>query len=327
MRLLSGFLETVPSASAAGAVPSAASQHVSTASSFKEEAVECDWLHMQLGNNIGHWVGDRPGIKYTYDHDLKGVEIRSWWPGRAGGGECNDITDGKRGCWYRGRMLNDPSCDEINNHCLHFAAHDGEPAHTYTCPTWVKDHEGMPCKLPKDWQFCPEKFLLLRIDSGVPQEFKESISKPCGPMGEDHCLGNTEFETNTGMIFDLRANQWYRCTPWMKCQKYDIQDIHPPGKKGKCGQFKCKKNETCFNHKVTSKESVKSCMDKNKIYLISAGDDMFEAATPIELAIWAGFPVAERTPSERAWSAVLTGDHRLGKRRPSVRRWQSQSFL
>lgn len=340
MRLLSSFLEPTSFASGEGdglfgafksAVNkmenAASSQPVSKPPLTKGVGVNCNWLDLQLGNNVGHWVGDRPGIKYSYDHDLKGLEIRYWWPGRASGGECNDTTNPGRGCWYRARMLNDPSCDE-KNHCLHVAAHDGEPAHTYTCPTWVRNHEGMPCNLPLDWQYCPEKFNLLRIDSGIPQEFKEAISKPCGPMGEDHCLGNTEFETETGMYFDLRVNQWYRCTPWMKCERFDIQDINYVGQGGTCGEETCKKDQACFNHKITSKNSTMHCMDKDRIYVVSSGDDMAEAAMPLDFAIWAGFPGSvHAAPAMPALSKSVHRHHKRSDVQSRVRRLQSNGFL
>lgn len=252
--------------------------------SVKEEdkGVLCNWYDLQLGNSIGNWKGDRPAIKYQYDHDLKGHELRYWWPGKAGMGECNNLTDPARGCWFKGRLLNDPSCDE-KMHCLHVAGHDGEPAHTYTCPTWLRNHEGIPCKLPAEWQACPRKFKLLRVDSGVPQDFKDALSEPCGPMGEEACLGNTENETEIGMYFDVRQNQWYRCTPWMKCEKFDIKEIMEKGRK--CGKHTCGNDEVCFDHRITSKQSTFHCVPENKVFLISSGDDMAMDAMPLSLAL------------------------------------------
>lgn len=72
--------------------------------SFKEEELDeeskgaqCNFYNMQLGNNVGNWKGDKPGIQYAYSHDLKGQEVRYWWPGKAGKGECNNLGDDKKG--------------------------------------------------------------------------------------------------------------------------------------------------------------------------------------------------------------------------------------
>jgi len=277
----SSHLRNVPTVTSFTSDPASASDEPPPKE--EDKGVLCNWYDLQLGNNIGHWKGDRPAIKYQYDHDLKGLELRYWWPGKAGRGECNNVNDTNRGCWFRGRMLNDPSCDE-KMHCLHVAGHDGEPAHTYTCPTWLRNHEGLPCKLPPEWQACPRKFKLMRVDSGVPQDFKDALSEPCGPMGEEHCLGNTEFETDIGMYFDVRQNQWYRCTPWMKCEKFDIKEISD--KTGtKCGQHNCGEDEICFDHRITSKQSTFHCVPENKVFLISAGDDMAMDEMPLSLAL------------------------------------------
>lgn len=250
----------------------------------KPKEVDCNLYNLELGNNVGKWKNDKPGIKYHYDHDLKGLQIRYWWPGKSANGECNNLTDPSRGCWYTGRLLNDPSCDD-KAHCLHVAAHDGEPSHTYTCPTWMMNHEGVPCKLPPGWQACPERFRMLRVDSGIPQKFKDALTNPCGAMGEESCLGNTELETDLGMYFDIRQNQWYRCTPWMKCQKFDVKEIVKPGEGEKCGQDTCKKDELCINHRVMAKKSTFHCMEEAKVFVIGAGDDMAVEEMPLPLAL------------------------------------------
>lgn len=261
------------------------------------EGAECDWYTMELGNNIGHWRGDRPAIKYQYDHDLKGLEIHYWWPGKSTKGECNDLTDKSRGCWFKGRLLNDPSCDD-KNHCLHVAGHDGEPAHSYTCPNWITNPEGVPCKLPPGWQACPRHFHLVRVSSGVPQDFRNALAAPCGPMGEDNCLGNTQYETDVGMYFDLRMNAWYRCTPWMKCEKFDVKEISEEAGQ-KCGPKKtCTDEELCFNHAVSSKESTFHCFDKKKVFLVSSGDDMATEEMPLPLALIPPPPVIKSSAGE-----------------------------
>jgi len=380
----------------------------------EEDEVDCNWYNMQLGNNMGHWKPERWAIKYMYTHDLKGQEIKSWWPGKAKKGECNNVTDDSRGCWYRARLLNDPSCSQ-KEHCLHVAAHDGEPTHTYTCPTWLRDSEGVRCKLPQDWQACPDHFKLLRVDEGVPQEFREAIATPCpkdkpptdpqedaelkqamqqqaelvagkplpdvalkqggvqtgmlevgkdavsfmaparsqggtSPVTEQHqpeepkiqgaeldpssppvkasdddgpikiaqetkdlvlnpdpamtpepdkgkdnlveakkpmslsrCLGKVEGLPDVSMYFDLRHNQWYRCTKKLMCEKFDIKAIFKPI--GKCGEHTCKPEETCVDHRVTSKESLFKCVPSDAFFVISAGDDMAKMSLPLPLAL------------------------------------------
>eukprot|EP00403_Amphidinium_massartii_P022399 CAMPEP_0178396902 /NCGR_PEP_ID=MMETSP0689_2-20121128/13969_1 /TAXON_ID=160604 /ORGANISM="Amphidinium massartii, Strain CS-259" /LENGTH=515 /DNA_ID=CAMNT_0020017593 /DNA_START=13 /DNA_END=1557 /DNA_ORIENTATION=+ len=154
---------------------------------------ECDWDGMKVGNNIDHWTGIQGDIRRTYDTQLKGVEIRQWWPGATGNAECDDST-APRGCWFRARVLNDPFCTE-SKRCLHIAAHDGEPSHSYTCPQWVKDPLGKRCKLPadKEWQACPMKYNTLRIagvSGSLPtdrapssaEQFKAAINTECSDL-------------------------------------------------------------------------------------------------------------------------------------------------
>ena len=80
--------------------------------------------------------------------------------------------------------------------CIHFAAHDGEPTNTFSCPTWIRDPDGIGswlskaslrtfpmtqashaavacrgCKLPRfNWQACPMRFKMMRVDTGIPQD-------------------------------------------------------------------------------------------------------------------------------------------------------------
>jgi len=276
----------------------------------KPEEIDCNFYNLELGNNVGHWVGDKPGIKYQYDHDLKGLKVRYFWPGRSTKGECNDVNNPDRGCWYTGRLLNDPSCDD-KGHCLHVAGHDGEPSHTYTCPTWMMNHDGIPCKLPADWQACPDKFTMLRVDSGIPQDFKAALTNPCGPMGEEACLGNTELETDVGMYFNVRQNKWYRCTPWMKCQDFAVKEITKMEKGEKCGSgpdaTTCKSDELCFNHRVTSKKSTFHCMPESKVYVIGAGDDMATEAMPLPLALMPPPPSVRDSSARKRQRRVENG--------------------
>eukprot|EP00929_Paragymnodinium_shiwhaense_P033705 TRINITY_DN18459_c0_g1_i2.p1 TRINITY_DN18459_c0_g1~~TRINITY_DN18459_c0_g1_i2.p1 ORF type:complete len:805 (-),score=247.39 TRINITY_DN18459_c0_g1_i2:244-2574(-) len=159
------------------------------ATAFAEEqdasaTEQCDFDALQNGNQTFHWETDRPSIKYAYDHNLQGKEVDIFWPGRTNKGECNNVDATDRRCWFRSRLLNDISCS-TEQRCLHFAAHDGMNRHTYTCPSWIRSESGVPCALPDGWQACPRKFTLKRIDSGVPQEFKALMRKPCPPDAAD----------------------------------------------------------------------------------------------------------------------------------------------
>ena len=31
----------------------------------------------------------------------------------------------------------------VSGRCIHFAAHDGEPTNTFSCPTWIRDPDGI----------------------------------------------------------------------------------------------------------------------------------------------------------------------------------------
>eukprot|EP00927_Polykrikos_kofoidii_P051931 TRINITY_DN45701_c0_g1_i1.p1 TRINITY_DN45701_c0_g1~~TRINITY_DN45701_c0_g1_i1.p1 ORF type:complete len:509 (+),score=87.72 TRINITY_DN45701_c0_g1_i1:20-1546(+) len=150
----------------------------------RENGVDCDFDQLSLGNQMAHWRTDAPSIRRAYNEDLEGKEIQVFWPGQAEKGECNDVDAKDRSCWYRAKLLNDVSCS-TGDHCLHFAAHDGMNRHTYTCPSWVRNSNGMQCKLPPDWQACPRKFDLKRVDSGVPQDFKSALRTPCPYSEED----------------------------------------------------------------------------------------------------------------------------------------------
>mmetsp|Transcript_31649 Transcript_31649/g.75494 ORF Transcript_31649/g.75494 Transcript_31649/m.75494 type:complete len:394 (-) Transcript_31649:133-1314(-) len=144
-----------------------------------DERTECNLDALKLGNQTGMWSKEKDDIKWAYDNTLKGQEVQIWWPGKTDHGECNDLHEEDRGCWYRGKLLNDPHCTD-GQRCIHFASHDGEPSNTYTCPTWIRDPEGIGCKLPVfDWQACPMRFKMMRVDTGIPQEFKLALTTPC----------------------------------------------------------------------------------------------------------------------------------------------------
>lgn len=279
----------------------------------KEERVACNWHDLELGNNTNIWKQEKADIKYAYDHDLKGHEVTVWWPGRAKKGECNNLKDANRGCWYNVRMLNDVGC-RSEGRCLHFAAHDGEPNHTYTCPTWVRN-DGRPCKLPPNWQDCPPSFVLKRVDTGVPQNFRKATSQQCARTADeleemrktaaqngtdsgaaeaeaakamegptDHCSGSTKGIDDVNMIFDIRHNAWYRCGQNFKCEPWDIRKIKEPAE-GACGEGDdakvCEEGEFCFVHRVTSKRSTYECMNGKKVFLLSEDGVAKFAAPPV----------------------------------------------
>lgn len=149
-----------------------------------DERKECDLNELKLGNQTGMWSKERDDIKWAYDNTLKGQEVQIWWPGRTEHGECNDLHSEDRGCWYRAKLLNDPHCTD-GQRCIHFAAHDGEPTNPFTCPTWIRDPDGFGCKLPVfNWQACPMRFKMMRVDTGIPQEFKQAFTSPCQPVAK-----------------------------------------------------------------------------------------------------------------------------------------------
>merc|ERR1712203_496645 len=65
-------------------------------------------------------------------------------------------------------------------------------------------------------------------------------------LKKDYCLGSTDDAKKFGMFFDVRHNTWYRCTPDMTCEAYDISAIAP--KEGSaCGKnAQCKSTEHFF---------------------------------------------------------------------------------
>lgn len=363
-----------------------------------EDAKTCDWHNMMLGNNVGIWKPEKAEIKYQYDYNLKGEEVHVYWPGKTAKGPCNDTMDDKRGCWYRARLLNDVGC-RSENRCLHFAAHDGEARHSFTCPSWIRRTDGSPCALPEPtdqtWQACPVKFNIKRVDSGVPQDFKKALLTQCpvekpvstkqagiggaetdeggttgkakkddsgdggeptndsGKAKEDaegtgkkdgageggetlavaeqaeketlehpqslkkieeeatkdkehdemvdkfvaqhtthiekhHCVGSTKDDKDANMLFDIKHNSWFRCTPTWKCEPFDIREIQDPRTTGssKCGdKLTCKDGEQCFVHRVTSKQSTHECVPGDKVLLLSEGDDVAKFSVPLPLAL------------------------------------------
>lgn len=259
--------------------------------------------------------------------------LNYWWPGRAGKGECNDIRNRNRGCWYKARLtapprLNTPYAKDCTakEHCLAVVAHDGEREHRLTCPSWIRDPDGNRCKVPDGWQACPERFTLKRFKHGPESSlwrgpvFEVSLSKKMtssalmaaslgswmggsAPVFEwtappmqnaDHeaaavvddtasllstnvaeqfftavhtrcddsahplnkqCIGmfnpskkeDIEDLKHIGMYFDLSLNEWYRCTPWLRCEKYPIKEIYDPKlTNGMCGKAPCREDEDCF---------------------------------------------------------------------------------
>lgn len=257
---------------------------------------ECDFGELTAGNQVAAWQGDRASIKHAYDHALTGPQVWSWWPGRTRAGECRDVGDASRGCWFRTRLLGDPGCN-AEGHCLHTAAYDGEPTHSYTCPTWLRNEQGYRCRPPAGWQACPERFSLVRADSDVSaDEFRAALSVPCadpktGASPQDHCIGKVEAKADNAFYFDIQRNRWFRCTPSLRCEDYRIKAISDPTPGGKCGapekgeQRTCAgveggKKTYCFEHDVTDKQSQYQCVGEGQVFLISKGDDTQLAAVP-----------------------------------------------
>lgn len=258
---------------------------------------ECDFAELTSGNQVTAWQGDRASIKHAYDHSLTGPQVWSWWPGRTRSGECRDVGDASRGCWYRSRLLGDPSCN-AEGHCLHTAAHDGEPTHSYTCPTWLRNEQGYRCRLPASWQACPDRFSVARLDSEVsPDELKAALSVPCadpksGALPQDHCAGPVEAKPDNAFYFDIQRNRWFRCTPALRCEDYKIKSISDPENGGKCGTpekgepHTCAasaagKKTYCFEHDVTDKKSQYQCVGEDQVFLVSKGDDAQMSAVPL----------------------------------------------
>lgn len=260
------------SAAAEGA---AADDYANEVDAIEPAGTTCQWLDMQIGNATGKWHKDQSSIKYAYDHNLKGREVRAWWPGRAKLGECNNLGDKSRGCWYRAKLLNDPSCT-TQEHCLHLAAHDGEPSHTFTCPSWLENPDGARCGLPQGWQACPTRFRLKRWESGVPDEFKTALATTCDSEDQDHCSGPVPDRADLRYYFDLHRNMWYRCTPWLRCEEYEIKRITVPPS-GVCGDKHCDHAAQCFEHPVSSARSTYHCVKDADVLVISDGDDVMKS--------------------------------------------------
>lgn len=92
---------------------------------------------------------------------------------------------------------------------------------------------------------------------------------------EERCLGSSHNITNPIMIFDLKGNNWYRCSFEYKCEPFDIRAIK---KNGKCGDDKtCPEDESCFIHRIDSKRSSYECVPKKQIFLVGTSDESIYA--------------------------------------------------
>jgi len=212
-----------------------------------------------------------------------------WWPGKGGKGECNDLTNRNRGCWYKTRLLKNDKCGD-KEHCIAVAPQDGEKSHRLTCPSWLRNEDGERCEVPDGWEACPEHFTLKREFShaemleqenkaeldkdhepirAVPDQFFEATLTPCkfAPDKDQHCLEEDGFKESdpndrealkhVGMYFDLGMNTWFRCTPWMRCEKYPIKEIYDPELSGgKCGKEACRQGESCFVHEMKKPDGI-----------------------------------------------------------------------
>jgi len=233
---------------------------------------------LQVGNRVRSWSAERADIKHAFEHTLTGPEIRAWWPGVAALGACDDREDGTRGCWYRAKVLDGPDC-RAEDHCLHIAMHDGEPSHTYTCPTWLRGQSDVNFSLPGSWQACPVRFKVSRWETGVPSEFRAAIRHRCAAASLDHCLGPLPDEArgDAQFVFDLRHNRWYWCTTKMRCEPYDVSRITHPVR-GYCGRCPCDVGHQCLEHiskTVGGDERIfHHCVRDANVIVVSDGDDV-----------------------------------------------------
>lgn len=225
----------------------------------------------------------------------EGETVRYWWPGKAGKGECNDLRDRNRGCWYGGKLL--PKEDELNkckeeengDRCLQIKAADGETSHAFTCPSWIRkidegnfQADGERCHPPEgtEWQACPLKFAVRRQRLDDPMggffwRFKTATWVECSGSDEKDCHGY--FNPNkdkdeldvAGYYFDIGMNEWWKCTPWLKCEKANITDISMEDDvEAKCKD--CKEGDQCFEiRKFGEKEPKYECVPSWKVNVVS----------------------------------------------------------
>lgn len=256
--------------------------------------------------------------------------LRYFWPGRAGKGDCNNIRDRERGCWYKARLTAPAKCT-AKEHCLAVVAHDGEWEHRLTCPSWIRNEKGNRCNVPQGWQACPERFTLKRFappppgnagllgaagnmvkslgswigggnkaveetktepeplpPTGTPEQFFTAIMTPCEYADDKTQVctdgfipGNPaddEAVKHTGMYYDLGTNEWYRCTPWLRCEKYPIVEIFDATKTGgQCGAEHCRQDEDCFVHETPgTHEITKQCVPNWNTFVFSDSSGILE---------------------------------------------------
>lgn len=267
--------------------------------SFNNGALK-QWVKQR---HFGKLVKDREQIVKSLFHKngLKDPEwLHYWWPGKAGKGECNDLLDRNRGCWYPTLLKDDKKC-LADKHCLMVDPLDGDQDYRLTCPSWIRNKDGERCEVPEGWQACPQRFTMKRHlpptaalggleTASVPDQFFSGIFGP--PCGKDHtgkmidsqCLekgfnaedpGDREALKHVGMYMDLGMNEWYRCTPWMRCEKYSIKEIYDPKlTNGKCGEETCREGDDCFVHEdFGTKKQEHKCMPHWNTFVIY--DDSF----------------------------------------------------
>lgn len=276
--------------------------------------VKCDFEAMKTCEGSREGCPDLPqdwaaeGKTLTEYYKSKGMKepkwINYWWPGKAGKGECNNITDPERGCWYKARLRKVAKCGD-KEHCLAVAPQDGERSHRLTCPSWIRNEDGERCEVPQGWEACPDKFTLKRalpiaelkqqsdkhgvgLDEetarimSVPDRFFNATLIPCAyaKVPGQECLepgfnpqdpADKEAMKQLGMYFDLGMNKWYRCTPWMRCEKYPVKEIYDPQMTGgSCGEEQCREGDSCFVHEdFGTKELTSTCVPHWNTYVIS----------------------------------------------------------
>ena len=90
-------------------------------------------------------------------NEFKGNEIYAFYPGTRGGSNpethvnCNNVE--KMDCWQKAKLLShepdDEDCSFTQHRCMHVAWRDGDTAHAYTCPNWIRHPiNNLVCRLP-----------------------------------------------------------------------------------------------------------------------------------------------------------------------------------
>lgn len=317
-------------------------------------------LHAYTGTGpnviVPHAHHHRWATSFDIDCDFdamakNGEEFRYWWPGKAGKGECNDLTDDERGCWYPGTLVkkDDPNykCNEDNpnkenERCLQVQAQDNEQTHMMTCPSWIrkvneKDQSvhGERCKIPSSsvfsasWQACPLKFALRRqINPKVAalkgfywRAFKAFLTE-CHGKDKD-CLEhepsrdsfNEKELEHISYYLDLRTNEWYKCTPWLKCQKIQITEIDNADETDSVCHSKgklCKEGDQCMNIIDPILGTDYHCVPSWKVNVLSRSMSALSVASAMGIPKVPG-SMSDKQATRRQCHSAVVHAHCLGQ--------------